>query len=74
MSNDRPYIVVSGSYIAELEDFAKEWMSRGYEPVGGLSILHRTWENERKGYSESDTNFFQAFARVPAVNREKSGE
>jgi hypothetical protein len=36
---------------------------KGWTPLGGVSVLHRTWENERKGYSESDTLWAQAMVR-----------
>jgi hypothetical protein len=34
-------------------------MAQGYIPIGGVSVavLHREWENERKGYTESDTDW-----------------
>ena len=57
---DKPYLVVSAGSVGELEDYVKEWIEKGYRPTGGVQILYRTWENERKGYQESDTEFYQA--------------
>jgi hypothetical protein len=36
---------------------------KGWKPLGGVSAVYRTWENERKGYTESDMMWAQAMAR-----------
>jgi hypothetical protein len=42
---------------------------KDWKPLGGiqLSVTHRTWMNERKGYQESDTDTCWAQAMVRHV-------
>lgn len=36
---------------------------KGWTPIGGASPVFRSWENERKGYTECDTLWAQTMTR-----------
>jgi hypothetical protein len=61
------YKIVSRQGDRELEAAVNELIAEGWQPLGGVSVvvLHQTWENERKGYTESDTQwvYSQAMTR-----------
>ncbi len=58
------YRVVCNSDIERLEAEVNKAISEGWKPTGGVSCSESfaSWENSRKGYTESDTNhtFVQA--------------
>lgn len=56
------YRVATGASREQLEANVAGLMAEGYRPTGGVSVavLHTTWENERKGYTESDTDWVYA--------------
>jgi hypothetical protein len=53
------YRVVAASSAKALETEVSLLIAQGYLPIGGVSVavLHREWENELKGYTESDTGW-----------------
>lgn len=63
------YKFISEESGMKLEEVVNELMTSGWMPCGGVSVsvLHRTWENERKGYEESATEwvYAQAMTRNP---------
>lgn len=36
---------------------------KGWKPLGAVTAVFRSWENERKGYTECDTLWAQAMVR-----------
>ena len=46
-----------------LVDEVNDCIENGWKPIGGISILHRSWEIERKGYTEEETIFYQAIIK-----------
>lgn len=54
------YTVVSADDLVVLVADVLKLMDRGYRCQGGICALHFDWENERKGYTESETMFYQA--------------
>lgn len=53
-----------------LEELAKQVgyaMQSGYVPQGGIFVLRSEYENERKGYSESETIYYQAMIRKATI-------
>lgn len=53
----------------ELEKTVNALIKEGWIPLGGVSVsvLYRTWEDERKGYQESAAEWIyaQAMMRTP---------
>lgn len=58
----KDYLVVMASSATNLSDQVNALMSKGYVPLGGVSVVYATWENDRKGYQESETTYHQAMA------------
>lgn len=54
------YQIVYACSAEELEEMVNEQMKMGWAPLGGLQAMRYEWENDRKGYSESEWKFFQA--------------
>lgn len=52
-------IAFSDSQVGLVED-VNDLIKDGWQPIGGVSVLHRQWENERKGYTEEEIIFYQA--------------
>jgi hypothetical protein len=52
----------------ELEKAVNAAIAEGMKPQGGVSVavLHHQWENERKGYTESSTDYSYVQAMVDA--------
>lgn len=65
------YKFVSEENGAKLEDAVNELMAAGWAPIGGVSVavLRSTWQNDRKGYEESETEwvYAQAMTRTPEM-------
>lgn len=63
------YKFVSEATGTKLEESVNDLIATGWVPLGGVSVavVHRTWENERKGYQESETEwvYAQAMTRTP---------
>ena len=63
------YKFVSEETGTKLEEAVNALMALGWVPLGGVSVavLRSTWENERKGYQESETEwvYAQAMTRTP---------
>lgn len=67
--NDR-YMVVTRPTSDELMEAVNAFIhQKRWRPLGGvqLSVTHRTWENERKGHQESETEVIWAQAMVRHV-------
>lgn len=49
-----------------LENTINDLIEQGWEPLGGVAmqVLHREWENERKGYTEQRTDYYYAQAMI----------
>lgn len=60
------YQVVLDDDCPSLETAVNELIAEGWEPLGGVTmqVVHREWENERKGYTESRTDYYYAQAMV----------
>ena len=58
----KDYGIVVGSSAKNLSDQVNALMSKGYVPLGGVSVVYSTWENDRKGYQESETTYYQSMA------------
>ena len=56
------YRIATGASRQQLEAEVSVLLSEGYRPCGGVSVavLHMTWENERKGYTEIETDWVYA--------------
>lgn len=63
------YKFVSKESGTKLEEAVNELMAAGWVPLGGVSVavLHRIWQNDHKGYEESETEwvYAQAMTRTP---------
>lgn len=57
------YDVLEYENIEDLIEAVNEKMKDGWKPTGGIQVLHYEWTNERKGYTESSTNYFQAIVK-----------
>jgi hypothetical protein len=57
------YRLLSADSDEELEAAVNGFIEDGYEPMGGVQVVYRSWTNERKGYDESSTWFYQAVAK-----------
>jgi hypothetical protein len=53
------YRLASGGSRETLEAEVAELLHEGYRPCGGVSVavLHMTWEDTRKGFQESETDW-----------------
>lgn len=60
----KQYKVLSASTPETLEAIVNEHLEAGAELVGGVAVSSRyeSWENERKGYTESNTEYTYAQA------------
>lgn len=60
------YKLVEAENGAKLEQEVADLISKGWKPIGGVSVAvcHSTWENERKGYQESSTDWVYAQAMI----------
>ncbi len=54
------YKVIEAHSTEDLEEKVNGSMEAGFTPLGGVQVVYATWENDRKGYSESETTFYQA--------------
>ncbi|HEY7767360.1 hypothetical protein [Longimicrobium sp.] len=57
------YYVAQNDDLRTLEEEVSSLMDQGWVPTGGVAVVHRTWENDRKGWTESATTFYQAMTR-----------
>lgn len=58
------YQVVSRDSLEDLMLAVNSFIhQKGWKPLGGISVTFRTWENERKGYTEGDMFYAQAMVR-----------
>ena len=53
------YDVLEACDLDELIEEVNEQMKAGWMPLGGFVIQHYKWTNERKGYKEAITWFYQ---------------
>lgn len=53
------YEILGADDIKILESEVRKAIADGWEPVGGVSVASHfeQWENERKGYTESETRY-----------------
>lgn len=60
----KKYKVLAASTAEELEAIVNEHLATGAELVGGVSVSshYESWENGRKGYTESNTEYTYAQA------------
>jgi hypothetical protein len=56
------YKVLEANNIAELEQMVEQYMTDGFTPTGGVSILQSTWE--RGGDSGGNTIYHQAMVKT----------
>lgn len=54
------YKILSSDSETELEAEVNEYLTRGWVPAGGVVARYVEWENDRKGYTESATTYYQA--------------
>jgi hypothetical protein len=61
------YIVVLDDTSTGLTEQVREYISKGWAPIGGVAISNwfESWENDRKGYTETTTRseYCQAMIR-----------
>jgi len=60
------YVILDAETPDELEKAVGNMLDAGFEPMGGVAVCHYQWENERKGYTESDTTYYQAVYKATA--------
>lgn len=60
------YKFVSEERGSDLEETVNRLIEQGWVPCGGVSVsvCHRTRENKRKGYEESETEWVYAQAMI----------
>ena len=56
------YKVIEGQSANDLATTVNAHMKDGYTPIGGVHVVTVCGMNERKGYEECDTTFYQAVA------------
>lgn len=58
------YRILSAETPAELAAMVTEQLNDGWVLAGGVAVcaVFRSWENERKGYTESETDYTYAQA------------
>jgi hypothetical protein len=61
------YILLEADSGFELQEKVNSCLPDGYFPQGGPLVLYTQWENERKGYTESSTIFYQAVFKQPST-------
>lgn len=59
MAKIKYYKVVEADSAEELQQRINNCIKAGFEPIGGISVCvhHTSWENERKGYEETETSY-----------------
>ena len=57
------YRVVEANSVEGLVAAVNAAMDEGFGPTGGVVLNHLTWTDERKGYEESETWFYQAMVK-----------
>lgn len=61
--NDR-YQVVTRENLEDLHHAVNAFIhQKGWKPLGGVCAVYKTWENDRKGYTESEMLWAQAMTR-----------
>lgn len=56
------YKIIEGQSANDLAESVNAYMKDGYTPIGGVQVVTVCIMNERKGYEECDTTFYQAVA------------
>lgn len=59
------YTILRADCASELAEAVNRKIKKGYTPIGGVSVIRYEWENERKGYTESELALFQAMVTAP---------
>jgi hypothetical protein len=57
------YDVIAEDNLGSLIESVNKATADRWKLQGGIFILHRQWENERKGYTQSETIYYQAVFR-----------
>ena len=52
-------IAFNDTQVGLVED-VNDLIKNGWQPIGGVSILHRQWEDDREGCTDEETIFYQA--------------
>jgi hypothetical protein len=60
------YTVVVADSIEDLEGYVEGHAKDGWKPLGGIAIRAVTETNERKGYDETYTTYYQAMVKEAA--------
>ncbi len=72
------YTIVTEESPGALSAAVNVWIADGWLPLGGVSVSthHASWENERKGYTESETveTYAQAMTRTAATTGGNDGK
>ena len=60
------YEVLESDSAVGLSEMVNKHIGEGWSPMGGVAVavLHKAWENERKGYTESETIYTFAQAMI----------
>lgn len=60
------YVILGAEDAKVLDELVNNAIADGWEPQGGVTCsgVFQSWENERKGYTESETNYTWAQAMV----------
>lgn len=62
-NNETLYCVLERDSLQDLSEDVSDFLHKGWRCQGGVAAIHFQWENERKGYTESETSFYQALVR-----------
>jgi len=58
------YDILEYDSIDDLIENVNKMIKEGWQPIGGVQVLHYSWENERKGYTESNTEYLQSMVKA----------
>ena len=60
------YVILGAEDAKVLDELVNKAIADGWEPQGGVACsgVFQTWENSRKGYTESETSYTWAQAMV----------
>lgn len=70
------YEILGADDLKNLEVEVQKAIDDGWEPLGGVSVTshYASWENERKGYTESETVYTYLQAMILRVDDDSTAE
>jgi hypothetical protein len=65
------YVILGAEEAEALDKLVNDAIADGWEPLGGVAVAtcFKSWENSRKGYSESQTDYTWAQAMIKRTDQ-----